>query len=430
MMAQQQQLLLQLRTTDSTKKAASSCCSDDMADLERALEVPVPVQRQDSLYRDASRAAAGAHQQGQEGWARTLRLAFQCVGVLYGDIGTSPLYVYSSTFTGGIRHTDDPLGVLSLIIYSFLLFTIIKYVYIALRANDDGDGGTLALYSLISRHAKVSLVPNHQPEDELKMMLADDGDASLLKPSASLRGSVRRRTVQVQLQLASPREQRAQWVKELLETSKPVRISLFLLTVLATAMVIIDACLTPAISVLSAVGGLKDRAPNLTTDQIVWITVGILVLLFAVQRFGTHKVAYLFAPVVLLWLLLIGGVGVYNLIRHDISVLRAFNPKYIVDYFRRSRKDAWVSLGGVLLCFTRHRGPLRRPRLLQRPLHPAQLRLRPRPRRPARLHRPGRLPPPLPGPRGQRLLPVHAGAPLLDPPSCSRSPPPSSAARP
>ncbi|OEL26576.1 Potassium transporter 22 [Dichanthelium oligosanthes] len=327
------------------KAAASSCCSDDMADLERALEVPTTVQRQDSLYRDATRAAGGNHH-GQEGWARTLRLAFQCVGVLYGDIGTSPLYVYSSTFTGGIRHTDDLLGVLSLIIYSFLLFTIIKYVYIALRANDDGDGGTFALYSLISRHAKVSLVPNHQAEDELQQHVNDDEAVLAAKPS--LRGSVRRRTVE----LASPREQRAQWVKDLLETSKPVRISLFLLTVLATAMVISDACLTPAISVLSAMGGLKEKAPNLTTDQIVWITVAILVVLFAVQRFGTDKVGYLFAPVVLLWLLLIGTVGVYNLLRHDVGVLRAFNPKYILDYFRRNGRDGWVSLGGVLLCFT------------------------------------------------------------------------------
>lgn len=87
-------------------------------------------------------------------------------------------------------------------------------------------------------------------------------------------------------------------------------------------------------------------------DQMVWITVGILVALFAVQRFGTDKVGYLFAPVVLLWLLLIGGVGVYNLLRHDVGVLRAFNPKYIVDYFRRNGGDGWVSLGGVLLCFT------------------------------------------------------------------------------
>ncbi|XP_062189471.1 potassium transporter 21-like [Phragmites australis] len=335
----------------ATERKASSCCSEDTTDLELALEVPSTVQRQDSLYRDATRAA-GANHHGQDSWARTLRLAFQCVGVLYGDIGTSPLYVYSSTFTAGIRHTDDLLGVLSLIIYSFLLFTIIKYVYIALRANDDGDGGTFALYSLISRHAKVSLVPNHQAEDELQLQGEnnnnDDDIDAVLAAKASLRGSSRRRTVQ----LASPRERRAQWVKDLLETSKPVRISLFLLTILATAMVISDACLTPAISVLSAVGGLKEKAPNLTTDQIVWITVAILVVLFAVQRFGTDKVGYLFAPVILLWLLLIGAVGVYNLVKHDVGVLRAFNPKYIIDYFCRNKKDGWVSLGGVLLCFT------------------------------------------------------------------------------
>ncbi|KAL6880436.1 hypothetical protein ACP4OV_012001 [Aristida adscensionis] len=342
-------------TGEMRKQQGSSCCgseaASDMADLERALREVAPamaVQRQDSLYREAmTRAGGGGHGGGggQEGWARTLRLAFQCVGVLYGDIGTSPLYVYSSTFTAGVRHTDDLLGVLSLIIYSFLLFTIIKYVYIALRANDDGDGGTFALYSLISRHAKVSLVPNHQAEDEVRMM--EPSEDAVLMAKASLRGS-RRRTVQ----LASSREHRAQWVKQLLETSKPVRISLFLLTILATAMVISDACLTPAISVLSAVGGLKEKVPNLTTDQIVWLTVGILVALFAVQRFGTDKVGYLFAPVVLLWLLLIGGVGVYNLLKHDVGVLRAFNPRYIVDYFRRNGRDAWVSLGGVLLCFT------------------------------------------------------------------------------
>nr|CAB3502681.1 unnamed protein product [Digitaria exilis] len=194
----------------------------------------------------------------------------------------------------------------------------------------------------------VSLLPNHQAEDELRQH-QHDVDAAVLLAKPSLRGSLRRRTT---VQLASPRERRAQWVKELLETSKPVRISLFLLTVLATAMVITDACLTPAISVLSAVGGLKEKAPDLTTDQMVWITVCILVVLFAVQRFGTDKVGYLFAPVVLLWLLLIGGVGVYNLLRHDVGVLRAFNPKYMVDYLARNGRDGWVSLGGVLLCFT------------------------------------------------------------------------------
>jgi KUP system potassium uptake protein len=99
----------------------------------------------------------------------------------------------------------------------------------------------------------VSLVPNQQAEDELHILEQEDPK------------SFSRRRGLATLQLASPAAQRAQRVKELLETSKPVRISLFLLTILATAMVISDACLTPAISVLSAVGGLKEKAPHLTT---------------------------------------------------------------------------------------------------------------------------------------------------------------------
>jgi len=249
------------------------------------------------------------------------------VGILYGDVGTSPLYVYSTTFDNGVGHPDDILGVLSLIIYSFILFTVIKIVFVALHANDNGDGGTFALYSLISRYAKVSLIPNHQAEDELVSSYSKHG-----KPSATLR--------------------RANWLKHLLETSKSAKISLFLLTILAIAMVISDAVLTPSISVLSAVGGLKEKVPHLTTDQIVWITVAILVVLFAIQRFGTDKVGYSFAPIILLWLLLIGGVGLYNLIKYDVGVLRSFNPKYIIDYFRRNKKEGWVSLGDILLVFT------------------------------------------------------------------------------
>ena len=112
-----------------------------IVDLEQSEvdDAPPEMRRQDSLYAAATRAAGAGHN-GQDGWARTLRLAFQCVGILYGDIGTSPLFVYSSTFRDGVGHPDDLLGALSLIIYSFLLFTVIKYVYIALRANDDGDG--------------------------------------------------------------------------------------------------------------------------------------------------------------------------------------------------------------------------------------------------------------------------------------------------
>ncbi|CAD6213441.1 unnamed protein product [Miscanthus lutarioriparius] len=188
------------------------------------------VDRQDSLFREAvtghhHRAAGGAGHADHDSWGTTLRLAFQCVGILYGDVGTSPLYVYSTTFGhgGGVGHPDDVLGVLSLIIYSFMLFTVIKIVVVALHANDDGDGGTFALYSLISRYANVSLLPNHQAEDELVSSYNSHEKPS----SATLR---------------------AHWLKHLLETSKSAKISLFLLTILAIAMVISDAVLTPPIS--------------------------------------------------------------------------------------------------------------------------------------------------------------------------------------
>jgi len=88
------------------------------------------------------------------------------------------------------------------------------------------------------------------------------------------------------------------------------------------------------------------------TAQVVLISVAILFMLFSVQRFGTDKVGYTFAPVISVWFLLIAGIGLYNLVVHEVAVLRAFNPMYIVHYFKRNGKDGWVSLGGIILCVT------------------------------------------------------------------------------
>ncbi|XP_030463097.2 potassium transporter 5-like isoform X1 [Syzygium oleosum] len=121
---------------------------------------------------------------------------------------------------------------------------------------------------------------------------------------------------------------------------------------LATAMVIGDGILTPCISVLSAVGGVREAASSLGDDQIMWISVVILILLFQVQRFGTHKVGYSFAPILSLWFLSIAMIGIYNFAKHDPGVIRAVNPLYIVQYFRRNKKEAWISLGGIFLCLT------------------------------------------------------------------------------
>ncbi|WVZ21452.1 hypothetical protein V8G54_008774 [Vigna mungo] len=238
------------------------------------------LRRIDSLNLEAGRVSMVAHNPHKMGWRITLSLAFQSIGVVYGDIGTSPLYVYASTFTDGIKHKDDILGVLSLIIYTILLIPMIKYVFIVLWANDNGNGGAFALYSLICRHIKMSLIPNEQPED--------------------------RELSNYKLETPSSQVKRAHKLKQKLEGSNVARVVLVLLAIMGTSMVIGDGILTPSISVLSAVSGISK---SLGQDAVVGITIAILIVLFSVQRFGTDKVGFSFAPIILVWFLFIAGIG-------------------------------------------------------------------------------------------------------------------------
>uniref|UniRef100_A0A804MGW3 K+ potassium transporter integral membrane domain-containing protein n=1 Tax=Zea mays TaxID=4577 RepID=A0A804MGW3_MAIZE len=343
------------------------------------------LKRHDSLFGDAEKVSGGKYHGSEGSWARTLHLAFQSVGIIYGDIGTSPLYVYSSTFPDGIKYNDDLLGVLSLIIYTLIIIPMLKYVFVVLYANDNGDGGTFALYSLISRYAKIRLIPNQQAEDAMVSNYSIEAPTSQLK--------------------------RAQWFKQKLESSRAAKILLFTLTILGTSMVMGDGTLTPSISVLSAVSGIKEKAPNLTQTQVVWISVAILFLLFSVQRFGTDKVGYTFAPVISVWFVLIAGIGLYNLVVHDVGVLRAFNPWYIVQYFKRNGKEGWVSLGGVILCVTGTEGMFAdlghfniRAVQLQRHLVPIGGTV---------LHRPSGVPAEIPGERRRHLLQIHPSTSVL-----------------
>jgi KUP system potassium uptake protein len=86
--------------------------------------------------------------------------------------------------------------------------------------------------------------------------------------------------------------------------------------------------------------------------MIVWISVVILVGLFVIQRYGTDKMGYTFSPIIAIWFALIAGIGIYNFFKFDPMVIKAVNPKYIIDYFRRNKKQAWISLGGIVLCTT------------------------------------------------------------------------------
>ncbi|KAI8001495.1 Potassium transporter 11 [Camellia lanceoleosa] len=254
-----------------------------------------------------------------------LRLAFQSLGVVYGDLGTSPLYVFYNTFPHGVRDPEEVIGALSLIIYSLTLIPLLKYVFIVCRANDNGQGGTFALYSLLCRHAKIKTIPNQHRTDE---------ELTTYSRSAFHEHSYAAKT--------------KKWLEEY-ASRKNV---LLLLVLVGTCMVIGDGILTPAISVLSAAGGIKVDHPKMSNDVVVVVAVVILVGLFSMQHYGTDKVGWLFAPIVLLWFLLIGGIGIFNIWKYDSSVLKAFSPVYIYRYLRRGGRDGWTSLGGIMLSIT------------------------------------------------------------------------------
>ncbi|KAI3954505.1 hypothetical protein MKW92_040908 [Papaver armeniacum] len=224
-----------------------------------------------------------------------LRLAFQSLGVVYGDLGTSPLYVFYNTFPDGIKDPEDVVGALSLIIYSLTLIPLIKYVFVVLRANDNGQGGTFAIYSLLCRHAKVETIPNQHPTDEQL--------------------STYSRHIFHEKSFAAK-------TKRWLEATALRKNLLLMLVLVGTCMVIGDGILTPAISVLSAVGGVKEDLPSMSSET-----------------FLTHFCLFL----------LIGGIGAFNIWKYDSSVLKAFSPVYIYRYFKRG---GWSSLGGIMLSIT------------------------------------------------------------------------------
>uniref|UniRef100_A0A5B7A2M7 Potassium transporter n=1 Tax=Davidia involucrata TaxID=16924 RepID=A0A5B7A2M7_DAVIN len=265
----------------------------------------------------------------KDSWKSVLLLAYQSLGVVYGDLSISPLYVYKSTFAEDIHHSEtneEIFGVLSFVFWTLTLVPLFKYVFIVLRADDNGEGGTFALYSLICRHAKVSLLPNRQVADEALSTY------KLEHP---------------------PEKKNSSRVKLFLEKHKSLHTALLILVLLGTCMVIGDGLLTPAISVFSAVSGLElSMSKEHHEYAVIPITCFILVCLFALQHYGTHRVGFFFAPVVLTWLLCISALGLYNIFHWNPRVYEALSPYYMFKFLKKTRKGGWMSLGGILLCIT------------------------------------------------------------------------------
>ncbi|KAJ1429799.1 Potassium transporter [Sesbania bispinosa] len=261
----------------------------------------------------------------KDSWKTILLLAYQSLGVVYGDLSISPLYVYTSTFAEDIEHSEtneEIFGALSFVFWTLTLIPLFKYVFVVLRADDNGEGGTFALYSLICRHAKVSLLPNRQHADEA---------LSTYK-------------------MEEPPEKNNSRVKMLLEKYKALHTALLVVVLLGTCMVIGDGLLTPAIS---AVSGLEvNMSKKHHQYAVIPITCFILVCLFALQHYGTHRVGFLFAPVVLTWLLCISTLGLYNIFKWNPHVYKALSPYYMFKFLKKTRISGWMSLGGILLCIT------------------------------------------------------------------------------
>jgi len=230
-----------------------------------------------------------ATRSGVVGSRRLAPLTLTAIGVVYGDIGTSPLYTIRECFYGphGFPPThENVLGVLSLVVYALVLIISVKYIALVMRADNQGEGGILTLTSLVPSRAFVT------------------GAAPVL----------------------------------------------VLLGVFGAAMLYGEGIITPAISVLAAVEGVQVETP-LFEPYVVPLSVAILVLLFVFQQYGTHRVGGLFGPVMLVWFLTIGVLGVVWIARAPV-VLAALNPIHAVTFFRGHGGTGILVLGAVVLAVT------------------------------------------------------------------------------
>ncbi len=201
------------------------------------------------------------------------------LGIVFGDIGTSPLYVMKAILhTGEAINESTILGALSCIIWTLTLQTTIKYVCVALRADNNGEGGILALYALL-------------------------------------------------------RKMKRKWI--------------YLLAIIGASTLLADGIITPAITVITAIEGLESISPHL---PVIPITLGIITIIFFVQRFGTESIGKSFGVFMLIWFLLLGVTGAFSITSYPL-ILKAFNPYYAAMLLAKS-PEWFLILGAVFLCTT------------------------------------------------------------------------------
>ena len=227
-----------------------------------------------------------AHSHGPLG-----KLMLGAIGIVYGDIGTSPIYAFRETFAGHHELAPDALhiyGILSLIFWSMMIIVTLKYVTIIMRADNKGEGGSLALLALINRSAS----------------------------------------------------EKKRWTA-----------GIIMLGVFATALFYGDSMITPAISVLSAVEGLTTVNPGFQR-WVIPLAIGILIGLFAIQKRGTGSVGLMFGPIMVVYFLTLAGLGAIHVIDHPQVILAMFNPLNAANFFLLEPTRAFIAMGSVVLAVT------------------------------------------------------------------------------
>ena len=242
---------------------------------------------EDTPLEPADRPAghSGEHEHTQKTW----KLAVAAIGVVFGDIGTSPLYAFRETFAGHHDLTLDTahiMGVISLMFWSMMIVVTLKYVTIIMRADNKGEGGSLALLALVSGRTKEK-----------------------------------------------------RWSR-----------GIVLLGVFATALFYGDSMITPAVSVLGAIEGLAVAAPAFG-NLVVPLAVVILVFLFSIQRGGTSRVGAFFGPIMMCYFFIIAILGIISIVQTP-QVLWALLPHHAIEFFMISPMQAFFALGSVVLAVT------------------------------------------------------------------------------
>uniref|UniRef100_UPI0025EB4BF0 KUP/HAK/KT family potassium transporter n=1 Tax=Sphaerotilus sp. TaxID=2093942 RepID=UPI0025EB4BF0 len=219
-------------------------------------------------------------------------LTLGAIGVVYGDIGTSPLYTVKEVFspsTGIPLDTPHLIGAVSAIFWALMLVVTLKYVVLILRADNRGEGGIMALTALAAQATDASQHPG--------------------------------------------------WRRAILLTG-----------VFGATLFYGDAIITPAISVLSAVEGLEIATPALKA-YVIPITIGVLIGLFLLQRHGTATVGRLFGPVIVVWFALLGGIGLVHIVREP-AILAALNPLEALAFLRGRGWHVFAAVGAIVLAVT------------------------------------------------------------------------------